>query len=135
VEVPVRLAREGVPEEKLSPKVLVEVLDALEKGTIAKEAVPEVLRAVGKGEAGDVRSAIEKLGLKPLSENELRKIIEQVIAENSKTIAQKGEKAFSPLMGEVMKRARGRVDGSIVSALLQKELEKGQPRLPKRSGR
>jgi glutamyl-tRNA(Gln) amidotransferase subunit E len=126
VEVPVRLAREGVPEEKLSAKLLVEVLDALESGKIAKEVVPEVLRAVGKSEATDVNTAIEKLGLKPLSKNELLEIIDDVIEENSRTIAAKGENAFSPLMGEVMKRARGRVDGSIVSGLLREELQKGR---------
>ncbi len=134
VELPVRLTREGIPEERLSSEILAEVLRAVEKGKVAKEALPEVLRILGKGDARDVGSTIDKLGLQPLASDELNKIIEKVLAENRHLVAQKGENAFSPLMGEIMRIVRGRVDGSVVSKVLRDHLEKVS-HIPSKSSR
>lgn len=123
VELPVRLAREGVPEDRLTSDILTEVLHALERGLVAKEALPEILRAYGRGEVDDIESAIQKLGLKPLSKEGLTKVIDEVLKENDRLLKERGETAFSPLMGEVMKRVRGRVDGGLVSKILRERLE------------
>jgi glutamyl-tRNA(Gln) amidotransferase subunit E len=124
VEMPVRLSREGVPQEKLGAPVLLELIALLEKGAIAKEAVPEVLRKVGTGEAKNVEEAAAVLGLRPMSTRDLEALVDQVIKEKEELVTQTGENAFSPLMGEVMKRARGRIDGKLVSEVLRKKLRK-----------
>jgi glutamyl-tRNA(Gln) amidotransferase subunit E len=38
-------------------------------------------------------------------------------------VKSKGERAVAPLMGLVMKELRGKADGSIVSAILKKEIQ------------
>jgi glutamyl-tRNA(Gln) amidotransferase subunit E len=78
---------------------------------------------IGKREANSVQEAREKLGLTPMSEDELKGIISEVVKENTQLLKSKGETAFGPLMGEVMKKVRGRVDGEVVSKVLRASIE------------
>ena len=123
VEIPVRLSREGIEESKVTADELTSVLVAVDEGKFAKEAAIEVLRSIGKGEALSVDEAISKLGLTGMSDKELEKIIGGVLQRNKPLIQEKGDRAFSVLMGEVMKLARGKVDGQKVSRLLKQALE------------
>jgi len=74
------------------------------------------------GGAEGVDDAVRKLGLTRLSEDELRSIIQSLVKQNSTLIAERGERAFSILMGEVMKSARGRVDGQVVGRILRETI-------------
>ena len=123
VEVPVRLSREGIDESKVSPEALSSVLAAVDSGRFAKEAAIDVLRSIGNGESRDVDDAVSRLGLTRMSDDDLRTIIQGVLARNKALIEEKGDRAFSVLMGEVMKIARGRVDGQKVSSLLKKAFD------------
>ncbi len=129
VEMPVRLSREGLDESKLSEGRLEEVLGSIDRGDFSKEAAIDVLRLVCGGEAGSVQDAVERLGLTRLDEAELKTIIDRVVQENRTLIAEKGERSFSVLMGEVMKTARGRVDGQVVGRLLRERIsaQRGAP--------
>ena len=122
VDLPVRLTREGVPEDALDQDTIAEVLRAIDSGTVAKEAAPDVLRSIGKGEGKSVSEAVERLGLKSIDAGRLSEIIESVVRSNRALIAAKGEGAFSPLMGEVMAQARGKADGRLASRLLKERL-------------
>jgi glutamyl-tRNA(Gln) amidotransferase subunit E len=122
VDLPIRLAREGIPEGALEPGTIAEVLRAIDAGTVAKEAAPDILRSIGKSESRGVSEAIERLGLGSINESRLSEIIDSVIRSNSALVAEKGEDAFSPLMGEVMTQVRGKADGSLVSRLLKEML-------------
>jgi glutamyl-tRNA(Gln) amidotransferase subunit E len=123
VELPVRLSREGVDESRVTPEELKAVLFALDQGKFAKEAAVDVLRLLGKGEASSVDDAVSKLGLKTMSDEELSGIIASVLKRNETLLREKGDRAFSTLMGEVMKMARGRVDGQKVSERLKSALK------------
>jgi glutamyl-tRNA(Gln) amidotransferase subunit E len=123
LETPVRLAREGIPEQVLSASLLGEVLRAVDAGTVAKEAIPEVLREVG-GKGYTVSQAIKTLGIKAADDAEISSVIDSVVAGRSRLIEEKGEDAFSALMGEVMARLRGRADGAKVGAALRVRLRK-----------
>ena len=90
----------------------------------AKEAAVDVLRAIGKGEAADVDEALSRMGLTGMSDQELAKIIDGVMKRNRDIVRERGDRAFSVLMGEVMKVARGKVDGQKVSGLLKQAIEK-----------
>ncbi len=126
VELPVRLSREGVDESKLTPEALTLVLAAVDEGRFAKEAAVDVLRSIGKGESRDVEDAISRLGLSGMSEEELDQIMAGVLKRNKALIQEKGDRAFSVLMGEVMKLARGKVDGQKVSKLLKQAIEESR---------
>ena len=128
VDLPPRLAREGVPEGALALPQLKAALRAVSSGKIAKEAVPEVLKAVGVG-GGTVDEAIGSLGLEVASEARIRETIRAVLARERRLVAEKGDRAFSPLMGEAMKELRGKADGALVGKILKEMLEaepKGQ---------
>ena len=58
---------------------------------------------------------MEKLNLKSLSNEELTVIVKEVVNKNLDLIKDKGMRSMGPLMGEVMKKVRGRIDGEIVS--------------------
>jgi glutamyl-tRNA(Gln) amidotransferase subunit E len=122
VETPVRLAREGVPERVLSLPYLTELLKEIDSGRIAKEAGPDILRALGAKEGLTVSEAIDTLGLGAIGESEIGRVVDAIISRESNLIEEKGEKAFSPLMGESMKQLRGRADGATVGRIMKEKL-------------
>ena len=108
--------------QAVSLEILAELLRAIDSGKVAKEAAPDVLRTVGKGESMSVSEAIERLGVGSIDSGQLSEIIESVVRKNREMVLAKGEGAFSPLMGEVMAQARGKADGRLVSRLLKERL-------------
>jgi glutamyl-tRNA(Gln) amidotransferase subunit E len=124
VDLPVRLLREGIPEEKVNEVLLISTVKAMDKGRVAKEAAHDVALMVGSGKAKTIDEAIVALGLKMMSNEELDSEIEKVLKEDARLVREKGEAAFSPLMGHVMARARGRADGETVSRLLKQKLKR-----------
>jgi glutamyl-tRNA(Gln) amidotransferase subunit E len=124
VDLPARTARElklSDTEEGFTVDVP-SVLRVIDRGAVAKEAAYDIMKLMASGQATSAEEAIAKLNLKLMSSDELDAIIDQIAREESELIQKKGERAFSSLMGEVMKRARGRADGQLVSELLRKKL-------------
>ena len=97
------------------------VLGAIEAGTIAKEGVPAVLAALAAG-APSVEVAIERAGLSGFSKDDLVALVRKVVQANLEMVRTRGEAAFSPLMGDVMREVRGRRDGREVSETLHAEI-------------
>ncbi len=54
---------------------------------------------------------------------DIESIIKEIVDSNKDLIKNKGNESFKPLMGEIMKKLRGKVDGSKVSELLKREIE------------
>lgn len=121
-ETLVNLEREGGDLSRLSEEVLGEVFVQAAAGQMSKEAVPDVLGELAFGRASSIGEAVGKLGLKSMSEGDIRSLVAKVVEENRVLIADVGERAFSQLMGKVMEVARGKVDGKRVSALLKEKL-------------
>ena len=122
VDLPPRLTREGVPEKALGPTVLAEALEAVDSGSIAKEAVPEVLKAVGV-RGGSVSDAARALGLRGMDESEAGRVVDEVVARHMDLVKERKEGSFSPLMGEAMRELRGKADGELVGRLLKRSIE------------
>ena len=118
------LRREGLDVDALSDEQLLELFHMIGRGETFKEAIPDVLRWLCKNKGGSPREALEALGLRPLSDEELIVIIEEVMRSSPKLVRE-GHKAFGKLMGLVMKRVRGRADPAKVSALLKEALSRG----------
>jgi len=94
------------------------------KGELAKEALEEVATWLSRNKDATVKEAIEKLGLKMLTQEELEKIIDTVVSENAELIKQRGSRAFAPLMGMIMRQVRGKAKAETVSQILKRKLEK-----------
>jgi len=111
----------GGPPFEPSDQLLGAVLAAIESGRIAKEGVPPVLEALAAG-APNVEAAIERAGLSGFSREDLLALVHRVVEANADLVRSRGEAAFSPLMGDVMREVRGRRDGREVSEALHAEI-------------
>jgi len=117
------LSRSEVNVESLKDERLLELFRALKAGRFAKEALPEILREMVKSPELSLDQILEKTGYSTISREELEKIIEEVLTQNSALIDSKGvEGARSTLMGKVMQRVRGKADGKEVSEVLSMRL-------------
>lgn len=113
------LRREGVEVDKVGYADLVNILSAVGRGEMAKEAIPEAIKAVASG------SNLEEVlkSFRTLGTEELEKIVEEVIMSNIESIKARGpEKSVSLIMGKVMSVVRGRADGALVNAIVRKKL-------------
>jgi glutamyl-tRNA(Gln) amidotransferase subunit E len=117
------LRRDGVQIEKVSEKQIHDIFWLVGLRLLTKEAAPEVFSWLSRHECKSLQDAVDALGLKMFSKEELEKLVDQVIAENKKSVDQVGKKAFGMLMGIVMKEVRGKADPSVVSALLRERLK------------
>ena len=113
--------RKGVNISRISDAYISSMLLAVQEGTIAKEAIPELLEhGIGKqpGDFGSVAS---------VDVNTLQKRAEEIISERIAFVKERGMGAVAPLMGVIMKEMRGSVDGKrvneAVSAAVKKALE------------
>jgi len=110
---------------ELSPAQLVEMLEAIDKGTIsgkiAKTILIEMLKT-GK----TVNDIIKEQGLTQISdESELKKIIEEIISNNPRQAAEFKAGKDSVIMffvGQVMKASKGRAKPDVAQKLLRKAL-------------
>jgi Glu-tRNA(Gln) amidotransferase subunit E-like FAD-binding protein len=107
--------RESVEVEKLKEEHFVEIFDFLEKGKIVKESIPEILKYLAKNPEKSVENAVEELNLKPITIDELKKIIEEAIGQKL---------PFDKTYGIVMSRVRGRIDALLVKKMLEEYFRK-----------
>ena len=119
----VSLERQGLDLNTLTSNIIKEAFMKLDKGEVAKESVVPIFEKIAKKEARSTDEAIEKLGLKTISDEELNKILDKIVQENVKIIADKGVNALSVLMGKAMSTLRGKVDGQKVNALLKQKID------------
>ncbi|HJJ26931.1 MAG TPA: Glu-tRNA(Gln) amidotransferase subunit GatE [Methanocorpusculum sp.] len=115
------LSRAGEDAANLPDEKVLGVMHAVEAGNAAKEAVLEILTACAKGL--NVKDAIAKVA-PSFSRDELTSLVKSVVSDRAEFIKQRGKSALGPVMGVVMKEVRGRIDGKIVSEVLNSELEK-----------
>ncbi|NVM27473.1 MAG: Glu-tRNA(Gln) amidotransferase subunit GatE [Candidatus Helarchaeota archaeon] len=116
------IKRDGLESDNIKYSHLRELFELIQKQEIAKEAIEEILREIAKIPSLSIKEAQDKLELQAVSLEDLDEIIKKVIKKNEDLIKEKGERAFKPLMGEVMKSARGKIDGGVVSSKLKEAL-------------
>jgi len=113
----------------VAPEKMIEMLKMLEEGKIsgkiAKEVLAEMIKT-GKT-AGEI---IKDKGFRQMGdEEEIAKIIEQVLAENPKPAEdfKKGKKeALGFLVGKVMAVSRGQANPQLVNQILKEKLQKAK---------
>ena len=117
------LRRDGIQVEKVSDNQIREIFRGIDSGKLAKEAIPEIVSWLSQHEDKTVQEAINSLGLRMLSKEELERIIDSAIENNKKLIDERGTNAFGPLIGIVMREVRGKADAALVSELVKEKLE------------
>ncbi len=113
--VPAMLRKEGVDIEKLGERHYRLVLDMILNGDIAKEGAEEALKLLSQNPDYTAEELKEKIG----AAEDIDSFIAKLVEEKADLIAERGEAAFKPLMGLVMKEFRGKVDGKVVAEKLK----------------
>ena len=94
--------------------------------TLSNSAAKQVFDALWNGEGNEVDAIIKAKGLKQISDTgELEKIIDDVLAANSKNVEEVkagNTKAMNALIGQAMKATKGKANPAQVNALLAKKL-------------
>jgi len=117
-----------IAQTKLSPGLLIELIELIEKGTIsgkiAKEVLPEVLL-----EGKSPSRLIEEKGLTQISDNaSLEPVILEVLQDTGSKKAVDdylagNERSFGFLVGSVMKKTKGKANPQVINQLLKKALD------------
>ncbi|RLG52925.1 MAG: Glu-tRNA(Gln) amidotransferase GatDE subunit E [Thermoproteota archaeon] len=115
--------RDKIPVEQLPDEKIMEALLAVDGGKISKEALPDVLRELAKSPGETVQAIAARLGIKPITLEELREIISSTIQDNMEVVLEKRERALGLIMGRVMAKVKGRIDGKVVSEEVKRKLK------------
>ena len=119
LETTTALRRDGKNIENITENDFIGIFSLLKKKEISKEAIEELMKLKAESPELSINEIKKKLKIESISEEDLKQLIIEIVNKNSKLIKEKEMRAKGPLMGEVMKKVRGKIDGAIVS----KELE------------
>ena len=115
--------KKEVPVEKVTEEHIREAFELYLEGKIAKEAFEGIFKELAKNPEKTAKQVAEEKGLTLLSEEEVEKIIDEVIKANIEVIKAKGMGAMGMIMGRAMAKLRGRADGKLVSSLVRKKIQ------------
>ncbi|MBE8539957.1 Glu-tRNA(Gln) amidotransferase subunit GatE [Geoglobus acetivorans] len=116
--LPSQLRREGYDVERLSEDDFRLTLSMIRDGKIAKEGAEEVLKILTQEKLGE-----DEIIARLSPAEDLDGFIAKLVEEKRDFIAERGEHAFKPLMGLVMKEFRGKVDGKIIAERLRNAIK------------
>ncbi|MGI6614811.1 MAG: Asp-tRNA(Asn)/Glu-tRNA(Gln) amidotransferase subunit GatB [Dethiobacteria bacterium] len=120
-----QLREAGKEIEQISPALLVELLEMLDRGEINRPVAKELLEEMVKSGASP-RRLVKKRGLGKISgTEELAPLVEQVITENpeaAENYRRGKKKALAFLVGKVMALTRGRADPQELNRLFKEKL-------------
>ncbi|MBP1912331.1 Glu-tRNA(Gln) amidotransferase subunit GatE [Thermococcus stetteri] len=115
--------KKEVPIEDVTDEHIREAFELYLEGKIAKEAFEEIFKELALHPEKSAKQVAEEKGLTLLSEEEVEKIIDEVIQQNIEVIKAKGMGAMGMIMGRAMAKLRGRADGKLVSSLVRKKIQ------------
>ena len=115
-----------IEQIKLTPQMLVELINLISSGKISSKQGKTVLeRTLETGKSPLI--IVDELGISQIdNEEEIRKIVLEVISENESLVVdyKNGKRVFDYFIGQIMKKTKGRVNPSLASKILKEELEK-----------
>ncbi len=117
--VPTYLRKEGFNVDVLEERHFRLVLDMILNNEMAKEGAEEALKILAKNPEASKDEILSQLG----GSEDLDEFIKKLVEEKAELIAERGEGAFKPLMGLVMKEFRGKVDGKVVAEKLKRVIK------------
>ncbi|HUH13860.1 MAG TPA: glutamine--tRNA ligase/YqeY domain fusion protein [Longimicrobiales bacterium] len=123
-ELPRELEKQDMANVKFGGGELASLLAMVEEGTISHTAARRVLSRMAR-RGGDPKAIVEAEGLSGLPRGGIEQMVEGVLAANADEVARyrAGEtKLLGFLVGEVMKRTRGRADAKVVAEVLRERL-------------
>jgi aspartyl-tRNA(Asn)/glutamyl-tRNA(Gln) amidotransferase subunit B len=112
----------------ITPQALADMIGLIEAGTISGKIAKEVIEEMYKT-GKPAKAIIEEKGLVQITdEDALAQVIAEVMAANSKQLAQYRsgkDKLFGFFVGQVMKATQGKANPQLINDLLKKMLTDG----------
>lgn len=118
------LERSGLNSDLLKNEEILKLFNLLENGEIAKESIEIIFESIMSGKSKTTEEAMKNASIESVNEEEIEKIIVDIIEKNEGIIKNQKERAVGPLMGIVMKELRGKASGEIINSLLLKNIKK-----------
>ena len=83
-----------------------------------------VFENIMAGKSVTIEEAMKNTSIQSINENDLERIIDDIIEKNEGIIKNQKERAIGPLMGIAMKELRGKVSGETINSLLSKNIKR-----------
>ena len=115
--------KKEVPTDNITETHIKDAFKLLLENKIAKEALEEIFKELALHPEKTALQVAEEKGLTLLSEEEVEKIIEEIVRENIDVVKAKGMGAMGMLMGRAMAKLRGKADGKLVNQLVRKKIQ------------
>lgn len=117
------LRREGKKIDQIKDTDYIGIFTELKEKKIGKEIIEDIMRTKTEKPELTISQIKNELHIETISLEELQKIISEIVNKNIKLIKQRENRSIGPLMGEVMKNVKGKIDGAIVNQELQKQIK------------
>ncbi|TQR34589.1 Asp-tRNA(Asn)/Glu-tRNA(Gln) amidotransferase GatCAB subunit B [Campylobacter sp. MIT 99-7217] len=116
----------SIENSPVSSAKLGDLIGRIEDGTVSNKAAKEVLAFVFENEGVEIDEAIEKLGLKQVSDDgAIEKIIDEILSKNADKVAEYKsgkDKLFGFFVGQAMKEGKGAFNPAKVNEILKAKL-------------
>ena len=123
LETTTALRRDGKDIENITDNDYIEIFSLLNKKKISKEAIEELMKLKADSPEFSINEIKKKLKIESITKEDLKKLITEIVEKNTILIKEKEMRAKGPLMGEIMKKVRGKIDGAIVSKELDNSIK------------
>ncbi|MFX1388002.1 MAG: Glu-tRNA(Gln) amidotransferase subunit GatE [Promethearchaeota archaeon] len=123
LETTTALRRDGKNTENITDHDFSEIFTLLKEKEISKEAIEEIMSLKADSPELSIEKIKKELKIESISIEDLKQLIEEIINKNIKMIKDKEIRAKGPLMGEIMKKVRGKIDGAIVSKEIENSIK------------
>ena len=118
------IKREGHEIAVLSLDHFKDIFNLLADGKIAKDSVRKLAVETIKTPDKDISQIAEDNNLVMMSDEEVHKIIADIVADNEEMVKERQMGAMGPLMGMCMKQLKGKADGGLVNKIVREEIQK-----------
>jgi glutamyl-tRNA(Gln) amidotransferase subunit E len=118
------LGREGYPVENLSEEKLYEVFKALAASKFSKEVLPTVLGWLSQHPTATLEAGLKDLRLVTASMDEVEAEVKALVDANIDKITD--PRIVKKLMGDLMKKYRGKIDGSVLHEIVTRKVEEAR---------
>ncbi|MEM0064000.1 MAG: Glu-tRNA(Gln) amidotransferase subunit GatE [Metallosphaera sp.] len=113
---------QGGNVDKISDEDIETLIASLSEGSISKDSLSQILlEYCAPNSSSDLKSIISKYTT--MSDQEIVKIVKEVIVRYREEVKEKREKAFSLLMGRVMEKVRGKAEGKKVAEIIRQVMK------------
>ena len=116
------LERKGLDSNLLKNEYILKLFEIFENDIFQQDEI--IFENIMSKKSKSIEEAMKNASIESISEEDVDKIIKDIVNKNQEIIKNQKERAMGPLMGMVMKELRGKASGEIINKLLLKNIKK-----------